>query len=59
MIFAIYVGIGLFFLILIMAGLVKIVIVKRKANKLKERLHESDNDTTTTDGTTTTGPSGR
>lgn len=49
MIFAIYVGIGLFFLILIMVGLVKIVIVKRKANKLKERLHEADDDTTTTD----------
>ena len=49
MIFKIYVGIGLFFLILIMVGLVKIVIVKRKTNKLKERLHEEDNDTTTTD----------
>lgn len=49
MIFKIYLGIGLFFLILIVAGLVKIVIVKMKANKLKEILHEEDNDTTTTD----------
>lgn len=57
MIVKIYVGVALLFLILIILGIVRIVVVNRRANNLKDKLNgaiEEDEESTTSDGTTPT-----